>query len=265
MLSVSTGAERPPPATFNVLPGIKQHTQSQLNTPCSTGAPDKPIMPQPSSTAQTSDSQMPCAPSMDEQSPQKPTPLLCTAVGDPGVGKSTMLRTYQFGEFYQAEAQQSVVERLLIQLHTNGKLVEVELLDTVGQAYFDRLRPLAYLSSQVFIACFSIGNPESLANIYHKWYPELTFHRPDVPIVLVGTQSDLRSNQQCIEDLASKRKRPVTVADGKRVQAKIRAAQYIECSALTRSCLQQVLEEAVRTALDPPIATLPPHKRCILL
>ena len=59
---------------------------------------------------------------------------------------------------------------------------------------FHRLRPLSYPGTQVFILCFSVISPSSYENVKIKWYPELTHHCPGVPIVLVGTKTDLRTD-----------------------------------------------------------------------
>ncbi|KAG2378458.1 hypothetical protein C9374_008097 [Naegleria lovaniensis] len=58
----------------------------------------------------------------------------------------------------------------------------------------DRLRPLSYPGTDVFLLCFSMVNATSLENAQHKWIPELRHHCPDVPIVLVGCKSDLVTN-----------------------------------------------------------------------
>ena len=42
--------------------------------------------------------------------------------------------------------------------------------DTAGQEDYDRLRPLSYPNTDVFIIAFSIVNPTSLSNAFEKWY-----------------------------------------------------------------------------------------------
>lgn len=46
----------------------------------------------------------------------------------------------------------------------------------------------------MFLVCFSVVSPTSFHNVREKWLPELRHHNPRVPIVLVGTQSDLRTD-----------------------------------------------------------------------
>lgn len=41
--------------------------------------------------------------------------------------------------------------------------------DTAGQEDYDRLRPLSYPQTDVFLLCYSVASPASLANIKPKW------------------------------------------------------------------------------------------------
>ncbi len=64
------------------------------------------------------------------------------------------------------------------------------------QGELDRLRPLCYNKADVFILCFSVVLPSSFHTLMTKWLPEIRRHsfEKDVALLLVGTQSDLRSN-----------------------------------------------------------------------
>lgn len=54
------------------------------------------------------------------------------------------------------------------------------------QEDYDRLRPLSYPQTDVFVLCFSVVSPVSFDNVSTKWIPEIRQHCPDAPIVLVG-------------------------------------------------------------------------------
>lgn len=62
------------------------------------------------------------------------------------------------------------------------------------QEEFDRLRPLCYTSADVFLLCFSVVSPTSFQNVPEKWVPEIRKHVPFAPLILVGTQCDLRED-----------------------------------------------------------------------
>ena len=42
-----------------------------------------------------------------------------------------------------------------------------------GQADYDRLRPLSYPESDVFIICFALDSEASFNNVRNKWKPEV--------------------------------------------------------------------------------------------
>ena len=52
------------------------------------------------------------------------------------------------------------------------------LFDTAGQEDYDRLRPLSYPQTDVFLVCFSVIAPHSFENVREKWVPEIRHHNP---------------------------------------------------------------------------------------
>lgn len=72
--------------------------------------------------------------------------------------------------------------------------------------------------------------------MFVKWYPEIMHHCPNTPIVLVGTKSDVRAKGEA----------KVTSAQGHALASDIKAVKYVECSALTRSGVEAVFQEATR-------------------
>ena len=78
---------------------------------------------------------------------------------------------------------------------------------------FFRLRPLSYPDTNVIVLCFSIISPASFQNIKQKWVPELRQHCPNVPIVLVGTKLDLRTDEQINEQLGERDLHPIRSVD----------------------------------------------------
>ena len=50
----------------------------------------------------------------------------------------------------------------------DGRPVSLGLWDTAGQEDYDRLRPLSYPQTDVFLICFSLVSPPSFENVTGK-------------------------------------------------------------------------------------------------
>ena len=68
-------------------------------------------------------------------------------------------------------------------------------IDTHNMIFYCRLRPLSYPQTDVFLICFSLVSPASYENVRAKWFPEVSHHCPNTPVILVGTKLDLRDDQ----------------------------------------------------------------------
>lgn len=128
----------------------------------------------------------------------------------------------------------------------DGKPISLGLWDTAGQEDYDRLRPLSYPQTDVFLICFSIASPPSLDNVKEEWYPEIQHHAPDVPVIVVGTKLDLREDKRTVEALRQRIMEPVSFEQGIAVAKEIKAHKYMECSVLTQRGLKNVFDEAIR-------------------
>ncbi len=120
------------------------------------------------------------------------------------------------------------------------------LFDTAGQEDYDRLRPLSYPETDVFLICFSVISPVSFRNVREKWVPEVSHHCPGVPFLIVGTQIDLRDDPSIREKLAKQKMEPIGKDLGELMEKELRhigVVKYVECSALTQCKLKDVFDE----------------------
>jgi GTPase SAR1 family protein len=145
-----------------------------------------------------------------------------------------------------------VFDGYAVQTEVQGTRVSLDLRDTCGSDDYDRLRPLAYPQTDVFVLCFSLADPERIARVEHKvwphtchawsvsdgegaqWCAEVRRAVPDARVLLVGTKLDLRADlaKRCVVPRGAALV-PVSEA-GAQLARRIGAVEYVECSALTQ-------------------------------
>jgi len=188
--------------------------------------------------------------------------IKCVVVGDGAVGKTCLLISYTTNAF-PGEYIPTVFDNYSANVMVDGKPINLGLWDTAGQEDYDRLRPLSYPQTDVFLVCFSVISTSSFENVKTKWVPEIQHHAPNVPILLVGTKSDLRKDENTKKQLASRQQNMVTLEAAQRMAKEIGAVNFLECSALTQEGLKQVFDDAIRAAMSKP--NKPKGKKCNLL
>ncbi|MCO5597324.1 hypothetical protein L7F22_051400 [Adiantum nelumboides] len=185
-------------------------------------------------------------------------------VGDGAVGKTCLLISYTTNAF-PGEYIPTVFDNYSANVMVDGKPVSLGLWDTAGQEDYDRLRPLSYPQTDVFLICFSLVSPPSFENVRTKVRASrckgrettgrrLTIHvlQPpcsNIPMILVGTKLDLRDDAATIEKLKERRMQAISYAQGNQMARDIGATRYMECSALSQVGLKGVFDEAIRSVL----------------
>ena len=124
------------------------------------------------------------------------------------------------------------------------------------------MRFITYPGTDVVIICFSVVRASSLVSVVSRWLPELDkYCPPTVPIILVGTQTDLRpaAAASATSNNDPGRRSSATAADtvatvgrehGMKTAKRIGAYSYVECSALSGDGLADVFVEAAKAALN---------------
>ncbi|RBA13165.1 cell division control protein 42 [Fusarium proliferatum] len=197
--------------------------------------------------------------------------IKCVVVGDGAVGKTCLLISYTTNKFPSEYVPTAPPAMDAFSRESHHRLLAIGdepytlgLFDTAGQEDYDRLRPLSYPQTDVFLVCFSVTSPASFENVREKWFPEVRHHCPGVPCLIVGTQVDLRDDPSVREKLSKQKMQPVRREDGERMAKDLGAVKYVECSALTQYKLKDVFDEAIVAALEPPAPKKKSHK-CLIL
>jgi cell division control protein 42 len=185
----------------------------------------------------------------------------CIVVGDDGVGKTSLLTSYTRDKFPSGDVS-TVFDSYAPTIMIHEKPYILGLFDSVGKDDYDRLRPLSYPQTDVFLVCFSIASPASFENVKNKWCPEVHHHCPGVPYLIVGTQIDLREDPRA---LAQQDRPPLSTEAGKRLAQELGAVKYVECSALTREGLKNVFDDAVAAALETRLRSNDKRPKCIVV
>ena len=162
--------------------------------------------------------------------------LKLVVVGDGAVGKTSLLvrlDTQQFPDQYVPTMCDEFSFKTTLNDGTKDVVIQLQCIDTCGQEDYDRLRPLNYPQTNIFIICCDLARSYSVENVKNKWIPELKHLGPKVPILIVGTKADLRrrekQNDTAFLELA---------AD----VGEWAALGCVECSALTGEGMEEVVE-----------------------
>ncbi|XP_076138898.1 ras homolog family member Ub [Alosa pseudoharengus] len=174
--------------------------------------------------------------------------LKCVLLGDGAVGKTSMIVSYTTNG-YPTKYVPTAFDDFSAIVQVDGTPVRLQLCDTAGQEEFDKLRHFCYARTDVLLLCFSVVSPASFQNVWEKWLPEISRRCPRVPLLLVGTQSDLRQDVKVLIELARRRERPVEEHEARALAAKAGAVAYVECSALTQKNLKEVFDGAIAAGL----------------
>ena len=131
----------------------------------------------------------------------------------------------------------------------------LDYIDTGGGEDYERLRPLCYPDTNVFILCYDVARKDLFAELESYWYAELRHHCPYVPIILTATKIDLRETEENC----------VTTEEGEALAAKTRS-HYAEISSLKSIGLDELFTKVVELGWEHYAAAKEKRKKkCIVL
>ncbi|MFW9928810.1 MAG: Rab family GTPase [Candidatus Thorarchaeota archaeon] len=120
----------------------------------------------------------------------RPISLKIIVAGQGGVGKTTLLRRYQSGEFIPASTTVGI-NFVTQQIQNTGNVpIILSIWDYAGEERFKVLFPGYSNGSRGGLAVFDSNRPESLEAL-SDWI-SIIFEKngPKIPVILVGTKND---------------------------------------------------------------------------
>ncbi|XP_045164483.1 cdc42 homolog [Mercenaria mercenaria] len=188
-----------------------------------------------------------------------------TVVGDSGVGKTCLLMAFANNKFPDEDiCCQSLFENskgtvrvgsegsfeVPVTMETEDGQIELGLTDTIGTENYRSLREVFAANSDIFLVCFSVTDPQTLANVKDNWLNEICELTPGAPFILVGTKTDLRENEEITGALKVQGIEPTSLLQGIKFAKRLGAKEYVECSALNMIGIKSVFQSVVVTT-DP--------------
>lgn len=158
--------------------------------------------------------------------------LKLVVVGDAFVGKTSLLFAYTQNRFPE-DYLTTVFENWAVTVTIDGRSYTLNLFDTAGQEDYARLRSLSYPGTDAFILCFSLVDKKTLEACETVWMPDIREHtRHDIPVILVGTKSDLRDEEYPQNIVTSEHGLHIARKVSGVSDSLANAAQFAQCSAL---------------------------------
>ena len=141
--------------------------------------------------------------------------------------------------------------RYITESTVGQRQVRFTIWDTSGnKEQPDTTRSLVTREADVVLVCYNISNPQSLFSAIDYWVPEVRANAPRVPLVLVGCQSDGRTEAATLDRLARQGQSPVSSQQALFMSQQIEAVMYVETSARTSTRgVEAAMEVAALTAL----------------
>lgn len=131
------------------------------------------------------------------------TVVKIVVVGDAKVGKTALILNYlNRGTEVPESYEPTIVDERICHLKYNGtEDVELHIWDTTGDEDFDRIRPLCYTKTDIFLVCADVMSHGSFEDTKTKWYPETAHFVPEKPKFLIGTKALDREDKDKLASL----------------------------------------------------------------
>ncbi|ORX81091.1 P-loop containing nucleoside triphosphate hydrolase protein [Anaeromyces robustus] len=174
-------------------------------------------------------------------------------LGDANVGKKLLIHNYTTNKGIKDYTPTSY-DNYEVTINICNRPYVLELTSVEDSVEYEKVRPLCYANTDVFLLCYNVTSFESMESVHHKWCPEIRKFCPGTPYILVGTQIDRVKDKKTLDELN---------IDGQNLAKEINAVAFIPCSSDTGEGIKDVFNKAIVAALDPG-AEIPDDNNCII-
>ncbi|XP_017771266.1 PREDICTED: ras-like GTP-binding protein RhoL [Nicrophorus vespilloides] len=164
--------------------------------------------------------------------------ITIVAVGDADSRKTELLIKYTYNKHIYEFSMPSRFENNVREIIVDYNRYNVHFIDAECDDDYEILRWEDYEKADCVVLCYSIGNRRSFERTLRKWCVEVRRTNPDVPVILVATDTELRGTG---------RRGCVKTEEGEDLKCALNACALVECSVEKLVGIDDVFIEAVRS------------------
>lgn len=129
-----------------------------------------------------------------------PPPLKVVILGESSVGKTSLAHRFAsdtFNEHTVNTIGAAFITKEYTSKRFQDKKIKFEIWDTAGQERYRSLTPMYYRGAKIALVCFDLSQASDSFQKVKEWIDELDLNtnREDLKQILIGTKSDLASEQ----------------------------------------------------------------------
>ncbi|KAJ1428596.1 ras-related protein rab-2B-like protein [Ochromonadaceae sp. CCMP2298] len=119
-------------------------------------------------------------------------------VGEPSVGKTSLLLRYKDGQFYMDQKTTIGVDYKAKEVQIGGEALKLQIWDTAGQERFRSINASFYLKAQGIIVVFDITDRETF-NAVPRWLNDIRDHAQESCVIqLCVNKTDLPEEYRAV-------------------------------------------------------------------
>ena len=155
-------------------------------------------------------------------------------IGDPNVGKSSLLLRFADDTFESSYLSTIGVDFKIRTVNVGGKTIKLQIWDTAGQERFRTITSSYYRNAHGIFIVYSIDNIQSFENV-DSWLREVNRYSDDTAKILIGNKAD--SNRVVSKEEAEE-------------YAERRGIYFLETSAKDSTNVNEAFEKLTKDILE---------------